>query len=76
MCALCRQNPCDSRCPNAPEPKPVAICVRCDEGIRSGEKYLDISGNVICESCVDSMKGKELLEYLGEELCVANEGDF
>lgn len=76
MCALCRQNPCNSRCPNALEPKPLAICVRCGEGIGSGEKYLDISGNAICEDCIDSMSGKEILEYLGEEICVANTGDF
>lgn len=73
MCALCRKEPCDSRCPNAPEPKPIMICISCEEGIYSGNKYLALPNGEICESCVDSMRGRELLEYLGEELCVAHE---
>lgn len=76
MCALCRQNPCDSRCPNAPEPTPITICISCEEGIYRDDKYLDLPEGAICEECVGSMSGKELLEYLGEELCVAKEGDF
>lgn len=76
MCALCRKTPCDSRCPNAPEPTPIAICISCEEGIYSGDKYLDLTEGAICENCVDSMRGKELLEYLGEELCVAHEENF
>lgn len=76
MCALCMKEPCDSRCPNASEPKSITICISCEEGIYSGDKYLDLPKGAICESCVDSMRGRELLEYLEEELCVAHEGDF
>lgn len=34
MCSICLKNPCDSRCPNAPESKPIEICSEC------GEAYL------------------------------------
>ena len=76
MCALCRKNPCDSRCPNAPEPKPVTICMSCGEGIYPGGRYLDLPEGEICESCVSNMSGIDVLEHLGEELCVAETGDF
>lgn len=76
MCAICRKEPCDSRCPNAPEPQPVTICIGCEEGIYPGEKYLDLPEGAICEECVGAMNGRELLEYLGQELCEAHESDF
>lgn len=34
MCAMCGSSPCVSRCPNAPEPKPVYECSRCGYGIQ------------------------------------------
>lgn len=37
MCSLCLKTPCDSRCPNAPEPKPVVNCKECGVGIFEGE---------------------------------------
>ena len=43
MCSICLRNPCDSRCPNAPEPKPVEICSECGEGIYEGDEYLTAS---------------------------------
>ena len=76
MCAICRKEPCDSRCPNAPEPQPVTICIGCEGGIYPGEKYLDLPEGAICEACVGAMNGRELLEYLGQELCEAHESDF
>lgn len=30
MCAVCRKNPCDSRCPNAEEPKSIYTCEWCN----------------------------------------------
>ena len=29
MCAVCRKNPCDSRCPNAEEPRSIYTCEWC-----------------------------------------------
>lgn len=41
MCAVCRKNPCDSRCPNAEEPSPVYTCEWCKEPIYEGDEYMD-----------------------------------
>lgn len=41
MCAVCRKNPCDSRCPNAEEPKSIYTCEWCEEPIYEGDKYMD-----------------------------------
>lgn len=76
MCALCRKEPCDSRCPNAPDPTPIKICICCEEGIFEGEKYLDLQEGAICKDCVESMRGTELMEYLGEEFSTAKQEDF
>ena len=29
MCMICGQSPCDSRCPNAPDPPAVYTCAHC-----------------------------------------------
>lgn len=68
MCEMCLQTPCDPRCPNAPELKEVHICVKCFEGIYSGEKCFNGPDGYICERCIDDMTSKELLEMLGESL--------
>ena len=39
MCDVCRQVPCDPRCPNAPEPEAVYTCCNCREGICEGDTY-------------------------------------
>lgn len=33
MCAVCRKNPCDSRCPNAEEPRSIYTCEWCKDVI-------------------------------------------
>ena len=57
MCSLCLKTPCDSRCPNAPEPKPVVNCKECGGGI--------------CEDCMDDMTVSEMLELFGEKFTIA-----
>lgn len=52
MCELCRQNPCDPRCPNAPEPAVVCLCCQCGREIYEGEDLYDIGDERWCESCV------------------------
>ena len=74
MCSVCYQNPCHPRCPNAPEPKPVIVCVRCEEGIFAGDKYYESGEGPICEECMDGMRAGEILELFGEEMITA-EGD-
>ena len=49
MCAICMKIPCDSRCPNAPEIKPVHICIDCGSAIFSGEKYFEGPDGPICK---------------------------
>ena len=52
MCSLCLKTPCDSRCPNAPEPKPVVNCKECGVGIFEGERFYDSEKGPICEDCM------------------------
>ena len=52
MCTLCHYNPCDSRCPNAPDPPIFAHCHECGEEIYDGDEYFEIDEHCYCEACV------------------------
>lgn len=56
MCELCLRSPCDSRCPNAPEPRAVFICSGCGERICEGDTYYDVLGEQWCEDCMEEMR--------------------
>lgn len=56
MCDVCLKVPCDPRCPNAPEPKPVFICSGCGHKIYDGDDYWDILGEQFCENCIDDCR--------------------
>lgn len=71
VCSICLSNPCNPRCPNAPEPEPIYTCSRCGYGIFDGDKYLDGPDGKICEECLEDMAVSELLGILGEELLTA-----
>lgn len=76
MCDICRRSPCDSRCPNAPEPKRVYVCSRCGEGVYAGDRFLrEPDGDILCEICLDNMDNDELLHELGLSTEIAEEGD-
>ena len=45
MCMICRQTPCDSRCPNAPDPPTVFTCALCGAPIVQGDEYLELDGS-------------------------------
>lgn len=75
MCSVCLQNPCDSRCPNAPEPKPVCLCSECNEGIYEGDKYLEGVNGPVCTTCLSDMTTTEIIELCGEELSAAERSD-
>lgn len=63
MCKVCRQEPCDTRCPNAEE-VPL-ICSDCGDAIEYG-MYCNIQGiEYICENCLMDMSGFDLAERLG-----------
>ena len=76
MCSVCLKNPCDSRCPNAPEPQAVTDCHRCNSPIYPGEEYARIGGVDYCESCIDDMPYCELIPLLGGEWRKATEEDL
>lgn len=57
MCDVCLKLPCDSRCPNAPEPPSVYVCSGCGENILDGDYYWDIMGEQFCVHCIEEAKG-------------------
>ena len=61
MCDICLKWPCDSRCPNAPDPPSVFICSGCGDNIYDGQAYWDIMGEQFCEHCID--ESKRVAEY-------------
>ena len=69
MCEICGQNPCDPRCPNAPDPEPVCTCDECGYGIFEGERfYRKDDGKIICMDCMENMNLDDLLDLFGIEL--------
>ena len=68
MCYVCRQTPCNSRCPNASEPTPIFECKKCGYDIFSGDKYLKHKDECICEECLEEMSIEEILELFNESL--------
>lgn len=71
MCSICMKNPCDPRCPNASEQKPVCECALCGYGIYTGQKYYDGADGFVCEDCMNGMSTSELMEMFGEEMKTA-----
>ncbi len=76
MCSVCLKNPCDSRCPNAPEPKPMIVCIECGEGIYEGDKYFEGSAGAVCMECLYDKTAEEIIELCGEETSVAERSDW
>lgn len=64
MCEICLKSPCDPRCPNAPDPKPVYICDGCGHDIVEGEDAWHVLDEVYCEKCIDSFR--IIAEYIGD----------
>ena len=61
ICIECRKNPCDPRCPNAPEPPVVFVCTSCHAEIREGDTFYRLDGCPYCEECVED--GREEAEF-------------
>lgn len=53
MCDVCGQFPCNSRCPNADDPRAVFVCSGCNHDIYEGEDYWDVLGEQFCQQCMD-----------------------
>ncbi len=71
MCEICGQFHCDSRCPNAPDLKAVAICESCKEPIYEGEDMLELDGCCYHDDCSRDCAVELLMEEYGAEKCVA-----
>ena len=67
MCSICKQYPCNVRCPNYIPPKASCYCSICDEGIYDGEEYIENDdGEYAHWECVDY--GRDLVKWLGYEI--------
>lgn len=64
MCDVCRQTPCASACPNAPEPPVFGRCACCGFKIYDGDDYYDIGGDIYCEECVEDSKKIAEVDYV------------
>ncbi len=76
MCAICGQFPCDSRCPNAPDPKTVVICEVCKEPIYEGEDMFKLDGCCYHDDCFRDCAVELLMEEYGAEECVARSENY
>jgi len=75
MCQICRQSPCHSRCPNAPEPEAVHTCKSCKEPIVVGDEYYEMDGEFYHEECFEDNAVKILMEECGAMKGVAEKED-
>lgn len=77
MCDICGRTPCDSRCPNAPDPDAIFICKWCHEPIAIGEEYLEFGGDYYhLEECASDAAISLLTKECGARIGVAEEEDI
>ena len=69
ICEICRQYPCNARCPNAPEPKICGHCEQCGEELREDyEYYVDNEEHKFCsDDCALEYHGIKPEEWNDEE---------
>lgn len=65
MCEICRQSPCNPRCPNAPEPPAVYTCKICGEPIVEGDDYYEMDAEFYHEECFEDNAVKILMDECG-----------
>lgn len=64
MCEICRQTPCNYRCPNYSPTSSHKICLFCEDAILDGEEYIENpDGECIHFECIPGIR--QLLEFLG-----------
>ena len=72
MCSICKQYPCNVRCPNYEPPKATHYCSICNEGIYDGEEYIENDDFEYAHwECISF--GRDLVEFLGYEIKEMNE---
>lgn len=75
MCSICRQSPCNPRCPNAPDPPAAFYCHDCGEPIYPGDEYVHVDGVEYCYNCIDDYPLCVLVPLLGGEWKKVQEGE-
>lgn len=65
MCDVCRQSPCDPRCPNAPNPPAVYTCKCCDEAVVAGDEFVELDGSYYHAECFMDNAANILFEEYG-----------
>lgn len=65
MCSLCGRSPCDSRCPNAPDPPTVYTCKHCSEPIVPGDEFYELDGDYYHEECFEDEALDILMNQFG-----------
>lgn len=68
MCDICRQIPCDARCPNAKDEVGNEECRMCKLPIHKGDRYLLTPEGSYCIECLETFTPFEWLEMLDLEL--------
>ena len=76
MCDICHRTPCDSRCPNAPDPPTVYTCKYCGEPVVAGDEYVDVDGDYYHEECFEDCAAEILLEQVWVSKGVAEVGEW
>ncbi len=71
MCSVCMMTPCDSRCPNAEEAKPVHECIWCKEPIFEGDEYYDSPVGPVCKECIEEESAEDFMKLIGETFTTA-----
>lgn len=71
MCSVCWHNPCDPRCPNAPDPPTVYTCKYCGEPIVAGDEYVELEGDYYHDECFLDNSAAILMEKYGATRGVA-----
>ena len=62
MCDICRQIPCDARCPNSLEFEPLIKCKTCKSILYGGERYLQTSSGCILKDLPCGIGWKHLIK--------------
>lgn len=68
MCSECMTTPCNSMCPNAPEPKSYGVCKYCGDKVIEGDEAAEINGDLYHLECLECYSTKELLKMLNVDV--------
>lgn len=74
MCSICKQLDCPPRCPNYVPANFVHTCSICNDGIYSGDEYVENNNGYYAHlDCLDGMSARSLLSWLGMDYKIYDE---